>query len=75
MADRTGHGKQRDPVDWAAYGRTAGRPKIGTSVSVTLPDAQLAHLDEIAAARGVKRQDVLREAVTAFLRTSAVPRT
>jgi hypothetical protein len=74
MGDRTG-GKRRDPADWIAYGRRPGRPKIGTNVCATVPDAQVARLDEIAAARGVKRQDVLREAITAFLRDADVPRT
>jgi hypothetical protein len=75
MANRTVRGKRRDRDDWVAYGRAgAGRPKIGTSVSVTIPDAQMARLDEIAAARGVKRQDVLREAVSAYLTAADVPR-
>ncbi len=69
MANRTGRGRQRDPAEWVACGRRPGRPKIGTNVCVTVPDAQVARLDEIAAARGVKRQDVLREAIAAFLRT------
>jgi hypothetical protein len=74
MADRTG-GKRRDPAEWVAYGRRSGRPKIGTSVNMTIPDAQVARLDEIAARRGVKRQDVIREAISAFLAKADVPRT
>jgi hypothetical protein len=68
MADRTGRGKRRDRADWVAYGRAGpGRPKIGTEVHATIPDAHAARLDEIAAARGVKRTDVIREAIAAYL--------
>ena len=63
-------GRRRDPADWVAYGssRGRGRPRIGEEVSCTMPSAQVAALDAIAAARGVKRQDVLREAVAEYLR-------
>jgi hypothetical protein len=74
MANRTVRGKRRDPGDWVAYGRPAGRPKIGMSVSVTIPDVQVAQLNEIAATRGMKLQDVLREAVSAYLAAADVPR-
>ena len=67
---------RRDPADWVPYGspRGRGRPKIGTSVSATVPDDQVARLDEIAAGRGLSRQDVLREAVAEYVRNHAEDR-
>ena len=65
-------GKRRDPAEWTAYGRSgAGRPKIARDVeqvSATIPAAHAAALDEIAAARGVKRPDIIREAISEYLR-------
>jgi hypothetical protein len=62
--------KQRDRDEWTAYGqRGPGRPKVGgEAVNVSLPPAHVAGLDAIAAARGVKRSDILREAVAFYLR-------
>ena len=70
MADRTGGGRGRDPAEWVAYGqRGPGRPKVGgEAVNVSLPAAHVARLDVIAAARSVKRSDILREAVAYYLR-------
>jgi hypothetical protein len=70
MADRTGRGKRYDPAEWTAYGqRGPGRPKVGgEAVNVSLPPAHVAGLDAIAAARSVKRSDILREAVAFYLR-------
>ncbi len=70
MADRTGQGTRHDPAEWVAYGqRGPGRPKVGgEAVNVSLPPAHVAGLDAIAAARSVKRNDILREAVAFYLR-------
>lgn len=59
--------KNRDPAEWVAYGRRAGRPKIGTGIHATIPDEQVARLDVIAAARNEKRTDVIRRAIAEFL--------
>jgi hypothetical protein len=65
-------GKRRDPADWTAYGRPRGRPKIGgEEVHATIPAADLAVIDAIAAARGCKRTDVIREAVAEYARRHA----
>jgi hypothetical protein len=62
-------GKRRDPADWTAYGRPRGRPKVGgEAVNVSLPPAHVAAVDAIAAARSVKRNDILREAVAEYVR-------
>lgn len=63
-------GKRRDPDDWTAYGRSGpGRPKIGgEEVHATIPVADLAVIDAIAAARGCRRPDVIREAVAEYAR-------
>ncbi len=70
MADRTGQGTRHDPAEWVACGqRGPGRPKVGgEAVNVSLPPAHVAGLDAIAAARSVKRNDILREAVAFYLR-------
>jgi len=70
MADRTDRPVRRDRDEWTAYGqRGPGRPKVGgPAVNVTLPAAHVARLDVIAAARSVKRNDILREAVAFYLR-------
>ena len=61
--------KRRDPAEWVACGQRRGRPKVGDeAVNVTLPAAHVAGIDALAAARSVKRQDVLREAVAYYLR-------
>ena len=44
-----------------------GRPRIGSHVNVTLPAAHLDALDQIAAARGAKRQDVTHSPVAEYL--------
>ena len=59
--------KNRDPAGWVAYGRRAGRPKIGTEIRATIPAGQVARLDALAAAWNMKRQDVIRRAVAGFL--------
>ncbi len=41
-----------------------GRPRIGTPVSITLPDDELATVDGMAAARGVTRSRQLRDIVS-----------
>ena len=70
MADRTDRPVRRDPDEWTAYGqRGPGRPKVGgEAVNVSLPPAHVAAIDALAAARGVKRTDILREAVAWYLR-------
>jgi len=70
MADRTDRPVRRDPDEWTAYGqRGPGRPKVGgEAVNVSLPPAHVAAIDTIAAARSVKRSDILREAVAFYLR-------
>ena len=70
MADQTGRHKRWDRDEWTAYGqRGPGRPKVGgETVNVSLPPAHAAALEAIAAARGVKRSDILREAVAEYLR-------
>jgi hypothetical protein len=81
MAERPARRKRRDPDEWTAYGqRGPGRPKVGgEAVNVSRPPAHVARLDAIAAARSVKRNDILREAVAFYLRhhqavTPDVPR-
>src|SRR5690606_27759827 len=40
-----------------------GRPSIGTQITVTLPNADLKTIDEMAAKANVRRPDVIREIV------------
>lgn len=67
-------GTRRDREDWVAYGRGPGRPRIGGEpVSAVIPAADLAVLDEFGAARGVRRPDMLREAVAFYVRRRGAP--
>jgi hypothetical protein len=70
MADRADRPVRRDPGEWVTYTRPRpGRPKVGgEAVNVSLPPAHAAAIDAIAAARSVKRSDILREAVAEYLR-------
>ena len=56
-----------DQAGWVAYGRGRGRPRIGTKIAATVPDAHAAELDRIAAATGRQRPDVIRDAIRFFL--------
>jgi hypothetical protein len=64
--------KQRDPAGWVAYGRSGpGRPRVSAEVEVvsaTIPRADAEALDAAAARRGLRRPDMLREAVACYLR-------
>jgi hypothetical protein len=64
--------KRRDPAEWVAYGQPGpGRPRISTeveAVSATIPRADAEALDAAAARRGLRRPDMLREAVACYLR-------
>jgi hypothetical protein len=60
-----------DRDDWAPYSRSAGRPKIGPEVWAAVPADHVAALDAIAAARGLRRPDVVREAIAEYIRHAA----
>jgi metal-responsive CopG/Arc/MetJ family transcriptional regulator len=44
-----------------------GRPPIGRMVNVRIPAGDLASLDAIAKAKGVKRAELVREALRLYL--------